>query len=139
MWIFKFFLFFASTTFPEIVWGPIQNLSPIRSAVLTFIGYKNTSKVYKNRYLILFCVQFILFYTVQYGMISARRPPAVHKVSRIQGYPQWLQSRLDIIKSVFFFNFIVPYSYTLFLFIGKSFNIKGVLGCREGCLCLGLT
>ena len=35
------------------MWGPIQNLSPIGSAVLTFIGYKQTDKqVYIYRYIV---------------------------------------------------------------------------------------
>ena len=30
--------------FPGVIWGPTQNLGSIGSAVLTFIGYKQTDK-----------------------------------------------------------------------------------------------
>ena len=38
----NFLSFDHSQTLPGVKWGPTQNYGPIGSAVLTFIGYKET-------------------------------------------------------------------------------------------------
>ena len=40
----NFWNFDHSKTFPEATWGPTQNLGLIGSAILNFIGYKQTNR-----------------------------------------------------------------------------------------------
>ena len=42
----KFFKLWPSINFPGVLWDATTNFGPIGSAVLTFIGYRPTNKIY---------------------------------------------------------------------------------------------
>ena len=46
--------------FPRVMRGPSQNVGPIGSAVLTFIGYTQTDRQAKYLYMFIYCVEDIL-------------------------------------------------------------------------------
>ena len=61
----KFLKFWSSITFPGVMWGPTKMWAPLGSAVLTFIGYKQTvtqtSKVYIKIILLQYCCALLYY------------------------------------------------------------------------------